>query len=272
MHQPIIGADTGDFRLPVKESLQQAARLHFHVIELPTVEGDLAPNHLSLSGRRHLSRLVDGYGLRTASLLADMPHLHITDTRTVDQRVQRTLEIIQLAHDLKVPVVTAAFGALTHPETAEPSPVAMEAMGHIGEVADTCGVYFAIRPSYESGERLLNLLDTLRCPSIKMGIDPASMVMAGVNPLALFERFVADISLLHIRDGTSGLRDVAMGETRPGHETPLGQGDVDFVGILQLLDEAEYQGPYIVRRTESSCPADDILLARETFKRMLPHR
>lgn len=269
MDQPIIGTNTGDFRLPVKESLQLASTLEFKTIELPVVEGELAPKNLSSSGRRHLSRLIENHGLQTSVLQADIPFLHITDTKTVDERIQRTIDIIQLARDLHVPIVTSAFGALTHPDTLEPSKIAIEALGQIGEVADTYGIQFAIRPSFDSGDRLLNILRALSCPSIKVGIDPASMVMVGVNPLSSIEQFVSDVSLFYIRDATSGLRDRTESETRPGHETPLGEGDVDFHSILKILQDAEYRCPYIVRRTHSSCPRDDIVYARDTFQRMI---
>lgn len=269
MDQPIIGANTGDFRLPAKESIQLASTLKFKTIEMPVVEGELSPKNLSFSGRRHLSRLIENHGLYTSVLQADMPHLPITDTKTVDERLQRTIEIVQLARDLHVPVVTCSFGALTHPDTSEPSQMAIEALGQIGEVADTYGVQLAIRPTFDSGKRLLNILQALRCPSIKIGIDPASMVMVGVNPLSLIEQFVSDVSLFYVRDGTSGLRDQTESETRPGHETPLGQGDVDFHSILKILQDAEYRGPYIVRRTHTSRPSDDIVYARDTFQRMI---
>ena len=65
MDQPIIGVNTGDFRLPVKESLQLVSTLQFKTIELPVVEGELSPKNLSSSGRRHLSRLIENHGLHT---------------------------------------------------------------------------------------------------------------------------------------------------------------------------------------------------------------
>lgn len=265
-----IGINTGDLRLGVKESLQQAAAMRFHTVELPTVEGELTPKNLSQSGRRHLGRLLDNHGLHASTLIADMPSLHITDAQSVDERIERTKDILILARDMKVKVVSASFGALTHPETSEPSPVAVEALCHIGEIAESCGVHFAIRPTYDGGDRLLNLLRAIRCPSIKVGLDPGAMVMAGVNPLASIEQYINDLSLLHVRDGTSGLRDASQGETQPGHETPLGQGDVDLVGLLEILREADYRGPCIIRRTQSPHPADDIQYARDTLKRMMP--
>ena len=43
------------------------------------------------------------------------------------------------------------------------------------------GVIYAMRPSRDFGDRLVGVLDALRCPSIHVGLDPAAMVMSGVT-------------------------------------------------------------------------------------------
>lgn len=263
MPQPNIGIDIDDFRLGPKEALSRAAELAFRDIELGTASGELSPSNLSGSGRRHLARLVDGLGLRMAALVADVPGLRLTDPRTVDERVERTCRILELAADLKVPTVTASVGALTHPDTGEPSPGAIQALSRIGEFADSRGVRYALRPSRDGGERIVRVLEALRCPSIGICMDPAAMVMAGANPVASIERYVGQIILMHARDGTSGLAE------HSGRETPLGEGDVDLQGLLAVLEMAEYRGPYVLRRTDSQNPAIDLAAAREHLERLL---
>ncbi len=264
MGQPDIGVDVDDFRLPTKESLRKAAELAFRTVELATVAGEVSPEELSASGRRHLARYVDGLGLRMAALVGDMPRLRLTDPRCVDERVERTCRILDLAADLKVPLVTASTGALTHPETSEPSAEAISALRRIGEHADSRGITYALRPSYDGGERIVRVLDELRCPSIRVCLDPAAMVMTGANPLAQIERFVEQVALLHARDGAAGMAEC------PGHETRLGEGEVDLIGVLSVLDAAEFRGPYIIRRTDSQQPVSDIQDARDVLARLLP--
>ena len=159
--------------------------------------------------------------------------------------------------------VTASVGALTHPDTGEPSPGAIQALSCIGEFADSRGVRYALRPSHDSGERIVRVLEALRCPSIGICLDPAAMVMAGANPVASIEQYVGQVILMHARDGTSGLAE------HSGRETPLGEGDVDLPGLLAVLEVAEYRGPYVLRRTDSQNPAADLAAAREHLKRLL---
>jgi sugar phosphate isomerase/epimerase len=258
-----IGIDVDDLRLRPREALRRAAELAFRAVELSAMSGDVSPASLGASGRRHLSKYVDSLGLTLAALSGDLPGLRLTDPRTVDERVDRTCEILQLAADVGVPVVTASVGALAHPQSHEPSALALDALRRIGEFADSRRVSYAIRPSHDPPEGMGRLLETLCCPALRLCLDPASLVMTGINPVSLVERLPGDIVLVHARDGTAGGGDQA------GHETRLGEGDVDVVGLLSALRDLGYAGPYILRRTDSVSPADDLHDAREALKRLL---
>ena len=260
--QATIGVDVDDFKMSTKNALKRAAALNLRAVELSTVAGEVAPENLTPSGRRHLLRLVDSLGLRLVSLVADIPGLRLTDPRTAEERVERTRRVVELAADLQVPVVTASLGAITHPETGEPSPLAIEALRRIGEYAESRGAKYAIRPSLDAGERLVRVLKEVGCPAIGVGFDPAAMVMRGANPLADIDRFIGQIALVHARDGTVGEAE------RAGQEARFGEGEVDWVGILETLGTAEYRGAYVIRRTDSANPIDDIEKARDLLARM----
>lgn len=260
---PQIGVDVDDFRLPTKESLQKAAELQFRAVEFATVAGELAPQNLTSSGRRHLSRHAEGLGLHIVSLVADFPGLRFTDPRTVHERVERTCQVLELAADLKVAVVTASLGAVTHPDTGEFSPLAIEGLRRLGEFADSRGRILALRPSRDADERLAEILREVGCPCVAVGLDPAALVMAGANPLATVERLAGRIALVHARDGTVGRDDHA------GQETRLGEGDVDFSGLTVVLDAAEFSGAYILRRTSSQTPITDLRHGRDVLARLL---
>ncbi len=266
MHHPPVGVNLGDLRLGARGSLARAADLRFDAIEIPAAAGELSPHELSESGRRHLSRLVSGMGLKVASLSADIRAARLTDPASVDQRVARTVEILELARDLGVTVVTSAVGALTHPDTGEPSPVALEALRAIGERADLLGCAVAIRPSHDTAERLGGVLDALGCPALRVGLDPAGMAMVGVNPLPIVERFADRLSLIHARDATAGTARGA------GRETTLGQGDIDFERLYDLLDAADYHGAHIIRRIDAERPLADLVAGRARVLELLRGR
>jgi sugar phosphate isomerase/epimerase len=263
MAETAIGVDLADLRLGAKEALRAAARMQFRAVELPAAEGETSPKNLSASGRRHLLRFVEGLGLSMPALSADLPLLRLTDPAAVDERVERTCAIIELAADLGVAIVTAAAGALTHPRTGVPSEVALAALRCIGEFADSRGTIFALRPSCDTADRLAAVFDAVGCPQIRIGLDPAALVMSGVNPLSPLERFAGQLALIHFRDATMGSAD------RSGSETRLGEGEVDLRGIVSALEAAEYSGPLFVRRTDTNNPMQELAEAQITLKRLL---
>jgi len=264
MQRPSIGVDIDDFRMDTKAALQKAAELNLRAVEVATVEGALAPTNLSATGRRHFARYATGLGLELTSLVADLRRLHFIDPAAIDERVARTCAIIEMARDMGVPYVTASVDRATNAEDATPNEAAMQALRHIGEFADSRGVVYCIRPKLDSGARLDAVLKALACPAVRVCLDPAAMVMQGVNPLASVEQWIDQTVMLHARDGTAGLDEHA------GHETPLGDGDVDLVGTLAVLDAADIRGPYILRRTDSVDPVHDLTAGRDTLTRLLP--
>ena len=252
-----------DLRQPTKAALRIAAELAFRRLELPAARGELAPENLSQSGRRHLLRLVESYGLKIASLSVDVPGLRLTDPRTADERIARTCAALELAADLKVPVVTASVEALTDSKSGDPSAATIEALRKIGENADGRGVRYALRPTVDSHDHVGRLLKALACPALGVGLDPGALVMHGVNPLGRIEQVAGHVALLHARDATAGSPDV------PGLEARLTEGDVDFVGLLGVLEAADYAGPFIVRRWQSAMPMEELQDARRRMQELL---
>jgi sugar phosphate isomerase/epimerase len=263
MKERAIGVDIDDLHMPAKEAIRTAGELGFNAVELPAATGDLSPPNLSSSGRRHLLRYVRDLGLSLAALGADMPGSRFTDPGSADMRIEKTRAILELATELRTSVVTASVGPLTHPGTGEPSPVALEVLAQIGDHADLLGTAFAIRPSCDSADRLARVLEELRCPALKIGLDPAAIVMVGVNPLSLIERFPDQIAIVHARDATAG------GVQRSGHETRLGEGEVDLATVYAMLEAGEFAGAHILRRTDSQNPAADLAKGRETLLKYL---
>lgn len=257
-----FGIDLDDLRIGVKDGLRAAAELEFPIVEFGAVRGDATPETLTPSGRRHLRRYAADLGLTLSALTADLPGYRLTDSAAVDERVHCTRGVLELAREIGVPVVATGVGMLTHPETGEPSPVAMGALRALGEFADSRGVVLALRPSGDSAERIGRVLKELSCPAIRVCADPAASIMHGVNPLSLFERIPDRLALVHARDGTCG------GGESSGRETTMGEGEVDWRSVAAALNDADYTGGIILRRTDAQRPRNDLAAAREFLKQL----
>ena len=259
-----IGVDIADFMMGSRKAIELAAELGVGAIELPMVSGELAPANLSQSGRRHISRFIRGLGLDFCAIVGDMPgELRLTDAATNTEVVDRTRALLLLARQMRVPIVTAAVSALTHPDTGEWSPHAWEALRQIGADASATGTIYALRPTDDSAERIGRLLAELNCSYIRLCFDPAAMVIAGHDPAEVVRIAGDHIVLSHVRDAAAATSEQA------AVEKPLGEGDVDLMGCLQMLHACGYHGPLIVRRRNSEHPVAEISEAREYLRKLL---
>ncbi|MCA9238874.1 MAG: sugar phosphate isomerase/epimerase, partial [Planctomycetales bacterium] len=81
--------------------------------------------------------------------------------------------------------------------------------------------------------------------------DPANMILYGSGePIEAVQKLGKFIRSVHCKD--------ACWSDQPGvtwgRETPLGEGQVDFAGLLQTLDEIGYDGPLTFERELSQQP------------------
>ena len=259
MSQRGIGIVLEGLQRPVKESLRAASQLSFRHVELPVVRGEVSPAQLASSGRRHLAHYVRGLGLELSALGADLGGARFTDGAGVDHRLDQTRRIIEMAADVGVPVVTSHLGRVD--ERVLKAGYLTEAMRAMAEMADRTGRRIALEASAAEPEVMFQLLKLTDCPLVGVCYDPASQMIEGMDPLAGIERLADQVILARARDALAG------SSARPGRETPIGQGQVDFAEYFAALEAAGYAQPAFLRRTESQHPLDELAEARAYLER-----
>ncbi|MFQ5460999.1 MAG: sugar phosphate isomerase/epimerase family protein [Phycisphaerae bacterium] len=257
-----VGVDLQDLGLPPKAGLRRASAMGFRAVQFPAVAGELSARTLSISGRRHVKRFAAGLGLDIAALVADFPSMRLTQPNSIDQRVNQTIEVIEMAASMAVPVVVTSLGAVTDAESGAVVPVAGEALGRLAEASDARNATLALKPAFDAGGRLVNVLNAIACLAVGVCLDPAEMVMRGCNPLDRFDDWAARVALVHVRDATAGEPG------RVGRETSLGEGEVDIRGMIVALRDCEYRGDFILRRAEATSPATELSESLTTFRSM----
>jgi len=254
-----VGVDLQDLGLPPKAGLRRASAMGFRAVQFPAVTGELSARFLSMSGRRHLKRFAAGLGLDVAALVADFPSMRLTQPNSIDQRVNQTIDVIEMAANMAVPVVVTSLGAVTDAESGAVAPVAAEALGRLAEASDARNVTLALRPAYDTGGRLVSVLNEIACLAVGVCLDPAETVMCGCHPLDRFDDWATRVALVYVRDATAGEPG------RAGRETSLGEGEVDLRGMLAALRDCEYRGDFILRREEATSPATQLPASLATF-------
>lgn len=86
-------------------------------------------------------------------------------------------------------------------------------------------------------------------------LDTGHLAIGGVDPVAFAEESFERVGHVHLKDVRLDMvpavlsRDVTLMEaTQRGLFTPLGQGDVDIVGVIQALESRGYQGWYVIEQ------------------------
>jgi sugar phosphate isomerase/epimerase len=258
-----LGVAADDFGLGPKQGLEHAAHLGYAAVELDATRGEADPANLSASGARHLRRLVEGLGLDLATLGGYLGASGLTDSASVQQRVDRTRHILELAARLRVPVVTTYLGSVPDDPSDRRRQSVVGAVEHLGEHADRTGTFLAVQTAQDSPATLRALLDEIDCPMVRTCYDPGRLLMHGHDPVAAVDELGDYIIATHLRDATPGTPMAA------GREVRIGTGQINFLEVLVALEAGQYAGPQIVRRADAADPMADIAAARDYLEGLL---
>lgn len=252
-----------DFGLGPKRGLRQAAHLGYGAVELDATRGDVDPTALSQTGVRHLRKLVEGLGLELATLGGQLGGSGLADPATVDERIDRTRRVLELAARLRVPVVTTHLGPVPDDPNDRRRQSIIEAVQHLGEHADRTDTFLAVQAAHSAPTVLRDLLDEIDCPMIRVCYDPGGLLQFGHDPVTGAGDLADYVVASHLRDATPAT------STSAGHEVRMGTGQVNFLACLAALEQGDYVGPQIVRRTDAADPIADIAAAKQYLDNLL---
>jgi len=259
-----LGVFLDGWNQPIKEALRSASRLSFREIEVPAVAGDIDPAQLSRSGRRDFLHYLSGLGLKLSALAADSGGARFNDSTALEQKLDKTRQIIEMAAELKVPVVTTHLGLVDDESLGRG--FILEAVRALAEYSDRTGTFIAVESGGGEPQRLSELIRKTNCPTIAACYDPATMLIDGFDPLAGIEPLADRIVLARVRDAVAG------SPRRPGHESQIGQGQIDMTEYFAALEAAGYRGTAFIRRAQSERPLQDIADAKKHVESLLSRR
>jgi sugar phosphate isomerase/epimerase len=256
-----LGVVLDSFGQPIKDALQSAASLSLRRLEMPAVANEVDPKVLSRSGRRHLARYVSSLGLRMSALGSDTGGKRFGDSAGAEQALDKTREIMAMAAEMHVPIVTTHLGRFASGSKQER--LLSEVLVQIAEWSDRTGTLVAFETGGTDPNTIAGLLNEIRCPTLGVCYDPASLLIDGFDALAGVDPLADKILHARARDAIGGHGD------RPGHEADLGEGEVDFAEYLAALDQAGYRHAPFIRRTPGQKPMDEIADARDHLNSLI---
>ena len=221
---------------------------------------------LKSSGVR-LAALWTGYSGTVIWDLIDGP-----DTMGLIPEYTRKRRIADLKAGADFAAMVGAPAIITHcgfiPETPK-CHLYMEVLDALGEIAEYCqklGLGFWFETGQETPVTLLRTIEDIGLPNLGINLDTANIILYGKgNPVDALDVFGKYVRNLHVKDGV-----YPQDGHKLGHETPIGQGKVDFEKIIPKLHELGFTGELVVEREiTGDQQAKDIMAALDYIGKLV---
>ena len=278
-----IGVITDCFKLPLREGIKLAGELGFDGIQIYATTGEFSPQTLTKEQKAEYKSLLRENNLEISALCGDMGGYGFQIAADNPERIEKTKQIIDLAVEFGVKVITTHIGVIPEDKKHPRYKVMLDALRACGRYAAERDVVLVIETGPEKASALLQFLQDTD-GGVGVNLDPANFVMVtDQDPVEAVKMLGKYIVHTHAKDGIM-LRKTdpeiiydsfAQGGIEALNvadfflETPLGEGKVDFDGYINALRELGYDGYLTIERETGEDPIADIRLAGSVVSKFL---
>lgn len=235
-----IGIRLESLGLPFRQALQAAEKLDVRGVQWDAV-GDLAPQPLSQTGRRELRHHLANHNVELTALGCPMRRgLNVAEN--LEARLDHVRQTMQLAVDLGPRIVIVEAGKVADDLDSPANGLLRDSLLALGRHGDHVGAILALETGQESAETLAKFLDRFDSGGLATNFDPANLLMHNFDPYSAVAALTRRIVHAHAKDARQA------SASRSAAEVPLGHGDIDWLRMLSLLEEAGYRGWLTVER------------------------
>jgi sugar phosphate isomerase/epimerase len=246
----------------VRDQIHEAARLGARGVVLDAV-GDLAPHRLGETGRRDLRHVLKTVELSLIALA--LPTRRPFDTTDqLDERLRRAEAACAMAFELGTNLVLVRAGAIPPVEDQVRHEIFTGAIGDLARRADHRGTRCALETGPEPGQKLKAFLDALGSPGLAASVDPASLLLAGIDPVSCVRELETWVAHAYLNDAT-GAGGISALNPR-GYGFP--PGALDWEEYLGALEEVSYRGWLTVSPAPGRTAASQFAAVSERLQRL----
>lgn len=256
-----LGVRLASLGLPLRRALDEAQRLHVTGVEVDAV-GDLAPNNLSQTGRREFRHLLKTYGLELTAVGCPLRR-GLDAAEQQEGRIEHVKRVLSLSYDLGPRVVVVQAGRVPEEEADPRAGLLRDALLALGHHGDRTGTRLALETGLEAGETLAKFLDRFDTGGLAVNYDPANLLMNGFDPYAAARALAGRMVHAHAKDARPA------SASRSAQEVPLGHGDLDWMHLLGVLEEADYHGWLTVEREAGDRRVADVAAGVGFLRRLV---
>jgi len=195
-------------------------------------------------------RLVTVFAAYPGESYADIPAVRRTvgfvPRATRAQREQRTYDVSDFAAAVGAPGIATHIGCVPD-DPADPDYVAVRDL--VRRVCDDAAEWnqtFALETGQESARVLLEFVQDVDRPNLRINFDPANMILYGTgDPIEALDLLGPLVVSVHVKDGNWPPKDVP---GALGAEQPFGKGALGAARFIAKLKQIGYDGALNIER------------------------
>jgi sugar phosphate isomerase/epimerase len=245
-----IGVRLESLALPLRRALESAAKLGVPGVQLDAV-ADLAPDALSQTGRRAFRNLLRSHNLELTALGCPMRR-GLDVAENLEARIGHVRKVLALSADLGPRRVIVEAGRIPDDDKAAAFTLLSESLLALGHHSDRIGAVLALETGQEPAETMARFLGRFDTGGLGANFDPANLLIHGFDPYAAAPALGKRLVHTHAKDARQA------SASRSAAEVPLGHGDIDWLRLLGLLEEVEYDGWLTVERESGERKLADV--------------
>ena len=278
-----IGVITDCLKKPLDEALVDIGRLKFDGVQIYATTGTFSPSVLTKEDKEKYKKLLKDGNLVVSALCGDMGGHGFEIENEIEEKVAKSKEIVDLAVEFGTKVITTHIGVIPDDENDKTFKVMLDALTELGLYAKERGVTFAIETGPETAPTLYKFVSKTK-GGVGVNLDPANFIMVtGQDPVEAVYLLKDYIVHTHLKDGKmlkkTSARVIydhfadggieALNVADFFIETPVGEGDVDFVKYVKALKDIGYDGFLTIERETGLDPEKDILSAKAFIEKLI---
>ncbi len=241
--------------MPFRRALAEAQKLGAAGIELDAA-GEFAPQKLSQTGRRELRHLLRSHDLELTALTCPLRHgLDVAENQ--EARIDLVKQVMSLSFDLGPRLTVVHAGQI--PEKEEGAPLLQEALSTLAQHGDRVGAILALETGLASGATLNGYVARFDTGSLGVSLNPGSLLVHQHNPYESARAMRERVVYAHATDARNASRSVVS----------LGQGDIDWLQLLGVLEEIEYRQWLVIDKEPGQDSLRDVSAGLAFLRRLI---
>ncbi|MFQ5731599.1 MAG: sugar phosphate isomerase/epimerase family protein [Planctomycetaceae bacterium] len=259
--KPRIAVAADSIKLPLRKVIPLAPEMDADGLQL-VLGSDVNVAEMTESARRQLLRELGERGLRIAALFVPVDR-GLAEFAGLDARLDRIKQGMMLSFQLKAAATTFRIGRIPGETASDEYETLVAVLNDLARYANHVGALPAMTIFGDAAEDVARLVGRIVEGPIGISLDPSLVAVSGHSPVDAFRTLFPSVNEIVVRDAVRDMDGTV-------HEVPVGRGEVPWDEFLSQTSEAEFNGWFVVKRTQGDDKAGDMARAIRFVRNVRP--